>query len=663
MAKSPIRQQPNKVLAATCFAKTDLDSWPFPDFSGDPWWAHGTSPRPYKWSIKLNVTAQQHSDPTTRASYQYNANDIYVGDWVADLDKGRAVKIVSIVSKTTTVAEVVVEDVDRYNTFQQVNGIGIFPSPSNVVVFDTNDANMPVLNPMPANFTDASFSQEVMARFVNNNPLFRSRVHQVNHGLQDNDSIWVDPADSLFKTVVNTEQLKRTVGTVDQAGPGPDIFYFVPSTKVVEGINPALPGNAGDLIYVDPLTGKLSTTETDYAKVAYLQLTNASPDITNSTGSTVINGNILSINETDVPFTGSTLQSVANDVNATTTLHGVAAAVNISSAEASTVSSNLARGSYVACMGTVASASINGVTVLFNNVTSGTIEFGSAIANAVDMANSINAANIPNIHASGIGSSRLSISNSAGGAITLVNISNDSGGIPFAGAASCSGVPLSTAASTSYYLEFTNASGSGIIFKNKVGTPVTELGLTSVRNGALPLGLVVEQYVTTTSTGIPVYATLAELPATGTVGSQAYVIDSDNNGNNVGEWSMYLWDGFNWVNTSNEDSATTNARTLKTAITFDSPATTDIGILSDGRKVMLVMVEVTTAFNGTPTLDIGIGNNTSLLMSDNIIDLTSVGSYSTTSNFVYSGTDAQVTATYAANDATVGSANITVTYV
>jgi hypothetical protein len=89
-----------------------------------------------------------------------------------------------------------------------------------------------------------------------------------------------------------------------------------------------------------------------------------------------------------------------------------------------------------------------------------------------------------------------------------------------------------------------------------------------------------------------------------------------------------------------------------------------LGDLSNGRKVVQIQVEVTSSFNGTPVLTVGDALNPSRLMTDAVIDLSSGGTYSTTSNFVYdSGQDTTITASFNAGGATVGRANITVTYV
>jgi hypothetical protein len=103
---------------------------------------------------------------------------------------------------------------------------------------------------------------------------------------------------------------------------------------------------------------------------------------------------------------------------------------------------------------------------------------------------------------------------------------------------------------------------------------------------------------------------------------------------------------------------------MQGTVTPASALTTELGTLSTGRKAMLVMIEVTEAFNGSPTLTVGDTINPSQLMTDNFMDLSSVGSYSTTSDFVYdTGHDNTIIATFTSGGSTTGIANITVTYV
>ena len=131
------------------------------------------------------------------------------------------------------------------------------------------------------------------------------------------------------------------------------------------------------------------------------------------------------------------------------------------------------------------------------------------------------------------------------------------------------------------------------------------------------------------------------------VGDQAYVINSDDgNGNNVNEWSMWLYDGSAWVETSNQDSATTDAKSFEYTLLTSSPGTINIGQISTGRRVTLITVEVTTPFNMASTLDIGyqVNNPTNPapvpagLMAADLIDLTVAGTYTTSTDVLF-GTD------------------------
>jgi len=160
------------------------------------------------------------------------------------------------------------------------------------------------------------------------------------------------------------------------------------------------------------------------------------------------------------------------------------------------------------------------------------------------------------------------------------------------------------------------------------------------------------------------------------IGDQVYVIDSDDGeGNNVGEWSMWLWDGSEWVQTSNEDSATTDAKSLEYTLTTSDTSTINIGRISTGRRVTLITVEVITPFNGTAALNIGYQvNNPDFpssvpngLMTTALIDLSVAGTYTTTSDVLF-GTDTEqgditVTGNFVLGGATTGVAQIIVSYV
>ena len=179
---------------------------------------------------------------------------------------------------------------------------------------------------------------------------------------------------------------------------------------------------------------------------------------------------------------------------------------------------------------------------------------------------------------------------------------------------------------------------------------------------------------TATSTVVTNLAALNAL--TPLIGDQAYVINSDDgNGNNVGEWSLWLYNGTTWVETSNQQSSSTDAKSLEYNVLFNSPSAINIGLISTGRRVTLITVEVTTPFNGAATLAIGYQvNNPSLppavpagLMDPSIIDLSTAGTYTTQTDILFGidtlQGDVEITATYAAGGSTVGAAQIIVSYV
>ena len=192
--------------------------------------------------------------------------------------------------------------------------------------------------------------------------------------------------------------------------------------------------------------------------------------------------------------------------------------------------------------------------------------------------------------------------------------------------------------------------------KNVTGTPTADLGITSSKNGAIPFGLVVEQSVTQAVTGVTVYPDLTSRPATGNVGDQAMVLDQGN-----GEWALYIWDGSNWTEISNKDSAATDANSLQLILTPLS-AVEVIGTISSNSRVSLITVEVTTPFDGSPSLTIGDDVDTDRLMSDSLHDLSSNGVYSASNDFLYTGGDTDIKAYFSSNGATVGEALITISY-
>src|SRR6478752_5759664 len=132
---------PAKVLSGTVTTSVGLEAWPYDDGTGDPFWAGGATPRPYRWQVTMLVISQQHSSHKTRAPYMFTGMDVTVGDYIADIAEGVCVKITAIVSKTDDSVVCEVEDYLRYNTFRYKGrtGVGIFNAPTEVIVFSVNE--------------------------------------------------------------------------------------------------------------------------------------------------------------------------------------------------------------------------------------------------------------------------------------------------------------------------------------------------------------------------------------------------------------------------------------------------------------------------------------------------------------------------------------------
>jgi hypothetical protein len=276
------------------------------------------------------------------------------------------------------------------------------------------------------------------------------------------------------------------------------------------------------------------------------------------------------------------------------------------------------------------------------------------------MATDINAAGISNITAAKINTNDLQITESSGGAITIVNVGNDSNGNPFAGTSSLSGVPLSTSGSTSKYIKLTRTDGGEILVDQTTGTPATTLGIFSVHNGRPPLAVTVEQGIISGGGTTVVNDIAARDALSATVGDMVFVIDTGN-----GEYGFFVYSGGAWKLLADEDSANTDANTLSATVTQGGGSgTTAVGTVSNTSRITLVSVEVTVAFDhASATLTVGDSGDPDRLVTDNDIDLTSTGTYAVQPAYQYTtGADVTINAYLNIGSATTGTAKILVSY-
>jgi hypothetical protein len=630
----------------------------------------------YRWLLTCDVAQQLQSSYLTRQPGTFNGQDISVGQWIANTATGAAWQIISVVAKNAQSIQFIVQDIYRYNTFRDVTQQGDgSPPPGYYVAFNVSDSGVPEIDPIPEVGVSPNFFTNLLSRFEYINLQYDFPLYQANNSFQINDVVGTNVTTHSF-VLASTPSIIPVGRITSISDTIPGWFTFNPVQKITDFLD-NLPGNIGDIIYTDPANPGGLTLQPGGSQI-YLKIRNNTYSVsyTNADTTTAI-GNVFQLNEVDVTINGTgNLNALVTATELVASQTGVHASRNLTP---STVSTNIALlsptyGEPLLSISTpYASTTINGVSVTFNIASTDTGYTG--YARAAQMKTSINNANIPDVTAEVFGTSTLILTNSAGGTITIVNTQADINGVNFAGSSSGSGLALSTAASTSYRVTFTAIDSRPINFLDVVGSPTGDYGLLSVENGVKACGMYIAEGIRV-STSVVVANLSALTSLSPYVGDQAYVMNSDDGaGNNVNEWSLWLYDGVEWKETSNQDSAATDAKSLEYMLTISSPSTINIGQISTGRRVTLITVEVTTPFSGPATLSIGYQvNNPSLpapvpdgLMAIGLIDLTVAGTYTTYTDILF-GTDTvqgdvTITGTYVPAGSTTGSAQIIVSYV
>jgi hypothetical protein len=263
---------PSRLLLATPGTITPTDNWTVDDGTGDPWLGY-----PYRWSVEFTVSIQTHSSHLTPTPLQYDATNIQVGDWFADFPTGNAVRVISIDgSPTADKITCTVEDVDRFNIFndptQQGTGFGGGPG----AFFVLGDDGLPILSPMSQAFSalgqNLAWQMDQLSRFRYRNYLkSHYPVHQVAHGFNVGDLIRLTPSGYVKAQAANLVQ--NIVGSVSAVGiPGADWFNFRPVGRVVQNLSPILPGNSGDLVYIAADGTYTTTKPTAWARPVFIRL-------------------------------------------------------------------------------------------------------------------------------------------------------------------------------------------------------------------------------------------------------------------------------------------------------------------------------------------------------------------------------------------------------
>ena len=638
--------KPAKVVAGTADSFTPAGLWPHANGPADPYWAGGTNPQPYRWTVTFSITEGFHGSHLTRTPFRFNANDVDVGDFVAGAEDGKVSEIMSILAKDDFSLTAIIEDRLRYNTFRSATGDGLFSCPGNVIFFQINELGYPMLDPVPST-ASSSFASNIMSRFQYMNPLTNYVLEKADHGFQQGDAICIEDEEFVLSAADN---VNKFIGTVVFSGPGPDYFILRPANGIIDFV-PNLPGIVGDYIYpsIDG-TGDLTAGD-ESRKPIFLKIANAIPTFTIGTNIATqgVTGDVFNINGVEITLGAATLDEAIATTNLGTVTHKITASKVNASTSITTDTGNLALG---VVAGVVPfTATINGVQVEFTTTTNGSITFSDpTFSDANDMKTDIDAADIENITAGVGGTGELLLTNIAGGSITIVNGTGNA----FAGTSSASGLPLSVPANTTtFVLKLADDNGGPMTLRDIQGTFFTDAGVISGQNGRYAIGLNIEQGIR--SGGMAVVANIVARDALyPLVGDSAYVINAGN-----GEWATFTYSGTQWTKVSGERSVAVDARTINANVTLPG-ASSVIGTVSEDRRILNVSVTVEDTLVNAPDFSINVGSDTVWQFSQH--GSSAVGVYMVDTDLVTAARK-DVTLSMPSNLLATGNITVEVTYI
>lgn len=241
----------------------DYDTWDNSDGEGDPWIG-----QTYQWQVNLSVAAQNTSDWTK--GYTNTEADVVVGDWLIMTNPSpMALQIIGIDSQSGGTLNCIVEDIDRFNLHNtQISGIGSTSTQDPSPVYDAlivrlAEDGLPVWDSIIPFSIPVTVQEEINSRFR-----FRNYLQNNYRTFQDENTFEVGDELSLGGDGLYTKASAQGLGAYKVIGRVRDIniptdgwFTFQPNGKLVRYLSPNLPGNSGDVIYLDPANaGKLTAT-------------------------------------------------------------------------------------------------------------------------------------------------------------------------------------------------------------------------------------------------------------------------------------------------------------------------------------------------------------------------------------------------------------------
>lgn len=241
---------PNLQLKAQITEFTETEYWSFDDNSGDMFIGS-----PFRWTVKIEVQPQAHSNHTTAEPMFYTGNDVRVGDWFASGVGGRANSIISIISQDGYTVNCVIEDVERTNLFTDPAqaGNGLCDPFSNGVIFRIAENGLPILGPIDELYMPTQSVDDLLARFIARNLMDQILVFQELHGMVPGDVIYADFEANSGYNKVTAANFNRAIGIVTGVGvPGLHYFTYRPLGRLINNVTPPLWGEHGDVFYMDP---------------------------------------------------------------------------------------------------------------------------------------------------------------------------------------------------------------------------------------------------------------------------------------------------------------------------------------------------------------------------------------------------------------------------
>lgn len=239
-------------LKAEITSITPYAYWNESDGEGDPYVGY-----PYQWTITANVQPQYTGE--WDHNYFNSELDLVPGDWVlrGNNTPPIALRIVSINSAGSGQIECIVEDVDRYNLLLTGNdGIGLpdTETPPQSLFFQLGEDGLAIFSGLvpfeyPVTTQDEINSRLRFRNYYQNN----YEVYQPGQTFQAGDEIALQSDGTyVLASAIGLDAFK-VIGTVKDVDiPGVDWFTYEPKGKIVRYITPALPGDPGDILYLDP---------------------------------------------------------------------------------------------------------------------------------------------------------------------------------------------------------------------------------------------------------------------------------------------------------------------------------------------------------------------------------------------------------------------------